>query len=228
MREHFEALEHTEYGDILKNSPRWSNYMPGWMSVQEWERVLGPSVNNYWHMEHMAELTDHYIERADKLGIPLHEEDADLLRAVAYVHDFAEAIDGDTPDPDKVFDKQAFDQERSSLIKVLGSVTESPEAVADLVLPVMHGRHLLSHVWRAIELVEYYETCKMAERQLDNFDELREELYLSPDRWATLQDSLLTMAEVVLPKVEKQLIDFAWLPVIREYLEEEANEAGNS
>lgn len=216
------ALENTEYGKTLQNNARWSQFKPDWLAVNQWEYILGPDVNNYAHMGYMADLTDDYIKSAERLGSGFTKFDAQLLRDVAYIHDFAEAIDGDTPDPEKKFDKQAHEQERRSMIKVLGAVCVSgAEArdVAEKVLPVMQGRHFLSHHWRAIELIGYTETTRIAGIKATEMLELREALWLTPDQESELQANLEYMATNVHEINLRELERFSFIPMVREYLE---------
>lgn len=218
----YTALEHTEYGKTLQNNARWGQFKPAWLAVNQWEYILGPDVNNYAHMGYMADLTQDYIDSAKRLGCSFMNFDAELLLDTAYIHDFAEAIDGDVPDPEKKFNKQAHEQERRSLIQVLGAVTVSAaeaKDVAEKVLPVMQGRHFLSHHWRAIELIGYTETTRKAGIRVQEMSELREGLWLTPDQESELQAKLEYMANEVHAINLRELDRFSFIPMVKEYLE---------
>ena len=215
MRELYENLRNTEYGQTLESNVRWGTFKPEWMTSGAWERLLGPDVNNYRHMKFMAGLTDEYLSEAEQSNFGFTEEDADLLKATAWVHDFAEAIDGDIPDPLKEHTVQAYEAERKSLITVLGSVTESPEEVADLVIPVMQGRSELSVHWRCIEQLGYLKTTDRAGVQADRMNDVQQEFNLTFTQAQELQSQLVKMNLQTGTLIRKELEQFNWIPMVR-------------
>jgi len=209
--------EGNQYGDVLKENVRWGSYKPEWMGKREWVHILGEDSCNYLHMGYMAGLTRQYIDRTVGWGYELSHEDRELLMDTAYIHDFAEAIDGDVPDTEKVFDKETFAQERTSLIKVLGSVATDAVFLADRVLPVMQGKSVLAHHWRAIEVIGYAETAKKAGEQLNNLDGLVDELWFPPNELADVKTALEGVY-ATRERTHKHLKEFKFLPAVAEYL----------
>jgi 5'-deoxynucleotidase YfbR-like HD superfamily hydrolase len=219
MRPLYERLAETEYGETLLSAHRWGRFKPEWMPVEDWEHILGPDVNNYKHMGYMAGLTENYLERAEAHKFDFVDEEPGFLIATAYVHDFAEAIDGDVPDPEKVHTVEAYEQERNSFIKVLSSVTSDPETISDIVLPIMQGRSMLSAHWRAIELIGYTETTIKAKEQVKNLDQIQKDLGYNFTQTLELYQKLMTMSTQGHGMNIASLRKFEWIPMVKEYLE---------
>lgn len=219
-KHYYEKLEPTEYGQTLVNNVRWGSFKPVWMENKHWEHILGDDVNNYRHMGYTALLAEQYVERTRGWGYEMSEEDGQKLIDCAYIHDFPEAIDGDVPDPDKKFDKKTFAREKASMIKVLGSICTQNEAkeVAARVIPIMQGRSLLSHHFRAIEVIGYTETTKRANEQLYNMPRLITDLFLGPGKADLLHCVLEDMATKVHAQNLDKLRQFKFLPAVSEYL----------
>jgi hypothetical protein len=116
----------------------------------------------------------------------------------AWTHDFAEAIDGDIPDPDKDHSDDAKGKEKRSFLTVMGSVFNYPEEVGYEVFPVMYGKGELARHFRAIEIIGYTETAK---RAASVNGEAYQKLYKD-----------------VYPNAIEQLREFSNLPVVAEYL----------
>lgn len=208
-------LRQNEYGQALESNVRWGTFKPEWMSNGAWERLLGPDVNNYRHMRFMVGVTNEYLLEAENYDFGFTEEESDLLIATAYVHDFAEAIDGDIPDPEKVHTVQAYEAERASFIKVLGSVTDNPEEVSDLILPIMQGRSMLSVHWRCIEQLGYLKTTDRAGVQADRMNDVQEEFELSYRQAQELESQLVKMNLQAGTAIRKDLEKFEWIPMVK-------------
>ena len=195
------SLGETEYGQTLSDNVRFGRFKPDEIPNQEWIEALGPDVDNYKHMEYTANLAAWYIYEADRLGVPLSEEDQKLLILTAYVHDFAEAIDGDVPDPYKDHSDDAKAKEKRSFITVARTVVEDPEALGALVFPVMYGGSPLARDFRAIEIIGYAETAKQAGK-------------VTGEAYGKLYDE-------VLPNSLAMLEEYKDLKVVNNYLKEQ-------
>lgn len=218
MSEIYSALGDTEYGQILQGNVRFERFKPDCITNEVWVDVLGDDVNNLRHMQHTANITAWYIFEAESLGVPFTEEEQDLLMTTAFVHDFAEAIDGDVADPDKVDSDEVRDRELRSFVEVASSVTQYPELLADRVLPVMQGTHPLSRHFRAIEHIGYDQTAWEADYQSHQMGRIQRKHELSFPALHDLYHALRTLHEVVHPASLRDLASFADLPVIEKYI----------
>lgn len=221
MSDIYESLRYTEYGETLNNNIRFGRFKPDWLDNQVWVELLGMDVNNYEHMQYTAGLTTWYIQTAEEIGYPFPEEDAARLLTTAWVHDFAEAIDGDVPDPFKKDDEDTLATERRSFIKVASLVAEDPEELADFVFPVLHGSNYLSRHFRAIELMGYMETGLRALRSAHSMGELEHTYGFSHAELREIWQSLTTLGnEVVASETTRLPRDFWDLPVVQVYMNE--------
>lgn len=216
----YEALEHTEYGQTLLEQSRFGSFKPEWLPHEQWENILGADVNNYYHQASMAALTGWYIEESWHLGDAVGADNEHALLVTAYVHDFAEAIDGDTPDPQKTHTEADMQRERDSLIQVLSSVTPEAEEVADMVLPIMQRTDPLGERWRAIEIMGYCETAIKAGDELANIQTYANHYAWSNEQRDEVEHSLGRLNREVFWSSTSQLQEFADQPVIARYLAE--------
>lgn len=219
MSELYHALGDTDYGEVLYENVRFSRFKPDWLENWMWCEMLGQDVNNYEHMEYTAGITAWYIYEAERLGTPFSKDDQDLLITTAFVHDFAEAIDGDIPDPEKKNDDAEKSQERRSFEAVASSVTDDPEGLANYVLPVIQGSHRLSRDFRAIEIIGYNETGEQAGYLASHMGEIQYKYDFDLRHLSDLFFNLRRLnEEVVSSCIDKLGTQFNDLPVVREYL----------
>ena len=219
MSDFFESLQQTEHGETLANNIRFGRFKPDFLPNEVWVELLGDDVDNLKHMEYTAELTNWYIRQAWKLEEPFSLEDEHLLMTTAWVHDFAEAIDGDIPDPFKVDDEDTKATERRSFLTVASTVTDDPEGLADYVLPVMQGTHRLSRHFRAIEIIGYMETGRRALRASHGMGELQHTYGYTYEELHLIHQSLVSLGTEVIESDTKRLAElFPDFPVVMEYL----------
>lgn len=220
MSELYHALGNTDYGDTLRDNIRFGSFKPDFLENWQWAEILGQDVNNLEHMEHTAGLTAWYIFEADRLGVPFSQVDQDILMTTAYTHDFAEAIDGDVPDPLKKTDDDTKRQERNSFYLVASAVTDYPDNLTELVMDVTQGRHRLSRDFRAIEIIGYIETGKKAGEVAHRMGEIQHKYDFDLPHLRKLYLSLLHLHDAVIAKdLTKLEKDFSDLPVVRSYLD---------
>lgn len=189
----------TDYGIILDNEIRFSTFKPEFISNEEWVEMLGPDVNNRLHMERAYLLTRWFCAQQPDLT----ESEKDRLCLTAMVHDWAEAIDGDVPDPLKSDDTMR--QEMQSFVKVASSVTE-PHDLASRVFPVMFAKtSRLGKMWRAIEVMGYLETGVRASREAAYSDVWAEKFGLNDYQADLLLGHLRHMGAEVCARAVEQL-----------------------
>ncbi len=211
-------LGDTEYGQILQDNVRFGRFKPDCIPNEVWVDALGADVNNFQHMQNTAEITAWYIFQAEKLGAPMDRLDQSVLMMTAWTHDFAEAIDGDIPDPDKDHSQDAKEAEKQSWLTVMGSIVPAPELIGNVVFPVLHGESPLARDFRAIELIGYNETALRAVEQAHNLGELQMKHELSIPQLRALYGELVRLYDEVHPSCLQSLEAFRDLPVIEEYL----------
>lgn len=218
MSDFYESLKQTEYGETLSSNVRFGRFKPETLENHVWVDILGADVDNLEHMEWTAGIASWYVYEAERLGSPLSEEDKDTLITTAWVHDFAEAIDGDIPDPYKDHTEDAKAKEKRSFIQVASSITDDPEKLGEKVFPVMYGTGELARHFRAIELIGYNETALRAGIECHHLGYVQE-MYGVPvsDLRLTFM-ALVRLHDEVSPSARKSLEAFIDLPVVEEYL----------
>lgn len=218
MSDLYDALAETEYGQTLQGEIRFGSFKPEWLPNEQWVEMLGPDVDNYQHMSHMAGLTEWFIGESRKLGHDISENDEYRLMVTAYVHDFAEAIDGDVPDPHKDLGAIALAKERESFITVASSVTNDAETLARLVMPIMHRQEPLGDVWRAIELIGYLETAFRANTVLRSLRDWQEYFGWTNRQMHEMDANLWELYSQVLERNGKELRQYRLMPAVAKYL----------
>ena len=102
FREIHERFSATSYGQTLAKNIRYRFFKPPEVSHAEWERLLGPDVNNLEH--------HWWSERVMRAFLRSHphfsREEQEILLLTAVTHDWAEAIIGDIPYGQKTNDEE--------------------------------------------------------------------------------------------------------------------------
>lgn len=218
----YRDLGQNEYGQILQDNVRFGRFKPDDIDNETWVHVLGKDVNNLEHMEHTAGITAWYIFESERLGYPMRREDQATLMMTAWTHDFAEAIDGDIPDPHKVHSEEEHAKERRSWLRVMGSVSSTPELMGVAIFPVMFGEVDIARDFRAIEVIGYHDTALKAREQAHAMElDKKAPDQITPEE-ASLYLALVKLYIEVAPNSVKQLKQFKDLPVVAEYLRNKA------
>lgn len=217
--QYYKALADTEYGEVLQNNVRFGRFKPSWLANELWVDMLGADVNNYEHMEYTAGITAWYIYEAERLGEPFSRENQSTLMMTAWTHDFAEAIDGDVPDPHKVHTEEQYEKERQSFLRVARSVCSTPELMGVVVFPVLYGDIDLARHFRAIEIIGYAETAMKAGTYADRVRMFKKLYDFTPNEIKDVHIALGGLYREVLPSAIRQLQEFKDLPVVRAYLD---------
>lgn len=219
MSDLYIELGHNEYGIKLENEVRYGSYKPENISNDVWTSVLGPDVNNYYHMEYTAGIAAWYIEESERLGEPFSKEEQELLMLTAYTHDFSEAIIGDIPQPEKTGSLQEQVEETMAHLAVMESVTPHPYVLSRPVLDVMQDRDPLSRHFQAIEFIGYHETGYRAGQEKHRTSEWGRHHGLSPIQELDLARTLDKLhTEVQGGSFMHLLQNMNDLPVINSYI----------
>jgi len=218
MKQYWEALGDNHYGEVLKNNVRFESFKPDIVTNGDWEYLLGDDVNQYRHMDHTATITSDYIAEHNRISRPLTWLDAYELLQCAWTHDFAEAIDGDVPDPEKDTSIEAQRLERLSFFTVAQSI--NAQHLTEGVMDITQGRHRMSRHFRAIELFGYHQTAKRAQDEATNLVHRRPviDFALPKKRMLTIL-GLNQLHDEVAPKAIAGLQNnFSDLPAVASYL----------
>lgn len=156
----------TPYGQDLARGLRYDRYKPLEISNEEWEAMLGPDVNNLKHMEVTFDLAVAYLDTSERAQPGMYSpEEAELIKAAAISHDWAEAITTDI-----TFSKKtAADTEHEARIfeQYLPEFYNGP--AADLILEAAQKISFnedrtdkLAVAFNAVERIGYMETALKA------------------------------------------------------------------
>jgi 5'-deoxynucleotidase YfbR-like HD superfamily hydrolase len=157
-------MAESQYGQDLLERSRFGDFKPDWVSTELWGGLLGPDVNNLYHMHHTAENADRFAYEEE-----LNPLSTKLLTVTAAVHDLGEAVIGDIALPSKTRE----DEKREEV---------AFRHIANELWGVQVGQRLSKAVWsvlnktdkkhgdmfRAIEYVGYCTTAMQAGRMATN------------------------------------------------------------
>lgn len=163
----------THYGEKLRNNIRYGPFKPSGLSNTQWEKILGADVNNFNHLNLSLGLTKSFLigcekpqkkwdgKVPDKAIFTAKEKETLLLTAA--VHDWAEAVIGDIPFPDKKKSDEEMEMVylRQIVHEVVGEGNHEKECneLADTIESVLTGKDgKLSKAFNAIERVGYTRT----------------------------------------------------------------------
>lgn len=90
----YDEFAATPYGEKLANASRYGLYR-GSFTHEEWRRLLGRDVNNLLHMAYTLDLSAHFEQRRERLGIASTPERRGRKLKAAASHDNGEAITDD-------------------------------------------------------------------------------------------------------------------------------------
>ncbi|MDO8657773.1 MAG: hypothetical protein Q7K55_03470 [Candidatus Levybacteria bacterium] len=174
----------TEYGRSLGQKVRYDRYRPDSVSNNEWEKVLGPDVNNLKHLALTYGLTKHFVEAQNASLSKQHPDlftpqEQGILLVTAIVHDWGESVSGDW-----MFDLKTRaneEQEESVLAMLIAEIAEEEidTRLSNHIIKKVLGDKTskLGRAFNAIERLGYLRTGMRAWQQSYNTNgELREGL----------------------------------------------------
>lgn len=154
----FSTLEESQYGAQLAERTRFNDFKPDWVQTDLWCDLLGPDVNNLYHMQHTQGLAERFA----------HAEDLDagrtkLLLTTAATHDIGEAIIGDIALPSKTSDDEKREKiaYRQIVRELFGKRTG--DTLTEVVWSVLNKTDPKSgDMFRAVEYIGYCTTAMRA------------------------------------------------------------------
>lgn len=189
-----EQFANSDYGLILDNSVRFGTFKPDFIANEEWVEMLGEDVNNRTHMMRAYKLTRWAMSHED-----LSPLDKERMGLAAMVHDWGEAIVGDTPDPLKTAEGERLERIAWGTVasSLLGKHKAMELAIATDSIVFPQRQNKLSRLWRAIEYMGYFETARKAAEQAGSIDHWEERFDLSGTQSDLLLGSLRNMGSQV-------------------------------
>lgn len=211
----------TSYGVTLGENIRFSPFKPAHVTNKEWERTLGPDVNNLLHLPLSHRLTDIFLMNCaasdtEATEAVFSDDEREVLLFTATVHDWGEAVVGDIP----FHEKSEEDEQQEMVIlkdmlpEVLGG-THSREQVsyyADSAIAVLSDRKSkLGRAFNAIEIAGYVRTGIRAWHQSKQVN-------------GELSPALFKMSQKVVSDHVEKLSAYAEIyPPIKSYVEHHQN-----
>ncbi len=122
----YKEFSHSRYGKTLEKNTRFDGFRQEDTSRKEWMKLLGRDVNNLYHLNITRSLTKWFLAKNDSLNqendnnnchIKLNLEQKENLILAATIHDWQEAIVGDTPLPLK--NQQTEELEKQILLNII-------------------------------------------------------------------------------------------------------------
>ena len=139
----------SEYGKVLKDRIRYSEFKPSGILNNEWVRILGPDVNNLDHLYFTYLLTRKFL----MFNRDFSEEDSGTLLISALIHDWGETVIGDIRFPSKNESHNVL--ERIYIKRISGEVLnnlEIEEKIDKVITEVFNGDNF--HLRRAFDSIE--------------------------------------------------------------------------
>ena len=188
----FQDIDNSEYGQLLVQRTRFGNFKPDFVDTEMWCNLLGPDVNNLYHMDYTKHLAEDFCDLGN-----VDPDTKDLLLTVAITHDIGEAIIGDIALPDKTeADEQ---QEKLAYRKIATELWgEAGNELTDRVWRVLNKEDAeTGDMFRAIEYVGYCSTAKRALLAAESLAHGFIDIGLPRDQKETVMGGLLALHKAV-------------------------------
>ena len=162
FRDLYKQFARTEHGRRLEAHIRFGPMKPAELSHADWERALGPDVNNLRHLLESLKLTQKAIAAYAQHGRELSLSDMELLQLAAVIHDWQEAYPhiGDAMVQAKNGDTHAIEmqalREMADEIVEDAAIRSRIDAAIDEVL--MDPSSRLGEIFHAVERLGYMRT----------------------------------------------------------------------
>ncbi|PJE61732.1 hypothetical protein COU87_03080, partial [Candidatus Roizmanbacteria bacterium CG10_big_fil_rev_8_21_14_0_10_39_12] len=198
----YKRYKGSDYGLQLFRQPRFGKdtIKPEGIGTNDWTLLLGPDVNNLWHLPHSVNVATIYQSLDDPSDgcIPqdypiLAEAFSDkyqVLQVVAVVHDIQEAVIGDINFHDKTDESQI--KEEDTFLVMMGSLYGDyfrDGAIQEIAQIVFHQNNPLGYQFQIIEEMGYVMTALQADHITNDSPHLQN--VLSGRREALDEDLLL-------------------------------------
>jgi 5'-deoxynucleotidase YfbR-like HD superfamily hydrolase len=169
----YTAFAESEHGQQLATQVRFERYNLAGVSNERWIELLGRDVNNLEHMPLTNRLTWVMIERLRESQPDLLDEgEEELLLVAAMVHDWGEAIVGDTTYSEKTDDHET--EERKAVAEILSAFEdEEMEGMIEMIEYaatniVFNAETKLGKIFNTIERIGYIRTAMRACRIVED------------------------------------------------------------
>ena len=202
----YELFANSPYGEKLRGAIRFGAYKPKDITNKEWVRVLGPDVNNLEHLKTSLAVAQDFVYRTANPHpewrpgteeIKFTRDEEELLCLTAIIHDWGEAVVGDTlfhrkteEDSEKEFEVLKGLIEELGRYKFTDPLVEKMHLAADIAF---QKDKKLSPAFNAIEHIGYANNVFEAWRKKSDYDGLVSEVLsgiakkLTGDHLATWQ-----------------------------------------
>lgn len=194
----------SEYGKDLESKSRFGVFKPDWVTTEQWTGLLGPDVNNLYHMPHTYDLAKAFCE-GENLDAPTTQ----VLLTTAITHDWGEALIGDIALPNKTEEDEKREKVayRQIATELLG---ERGNALTDLVWSVLEKTDpVRGEMFRAIEYIGYCTTALRARHEADLLVHGVKTLDITRDQKDQLTGALLGLHKAVEAKNFPTLAEYA-------------------
>jgi hypothetical protein len=161
-----EEFKKTDFGITLSSRVRYEKYKPAEVSNGRWVELLGADVNNLTHLTLTYGLVQNFVRATDMLQPGyLNEEEDEVLKVAALIHDWAEAIVGDISygdktDIDELQEQAAFEAHLAQFYD--GDAANLIDKARKEVVFDHMGNSKLGKAFNAIERVGYLRTALRA------------------------------------------------------------------
>lgn len=176
-RELFDKFSESVYGKSLDGQARWNIYRPEHISQTEWIKLIGRDADNLQHMWLTQGITELFLKYDDG-SLNITDEDADLLKTAATIHDWGESFNevtgtrGDIHYETKTNDDARSEQENfENIYDIL--MENSDVKRKHLILSIIFNKESrLGSIFNAIERVGYLRTAQKAFELSKSSDDL--------------------------------------------------------
>lgn len=166
-RKLFTMFSESEHGQSLDGQPRWDKYRPEHISKAEWITLLGRDADNLQHMWLTQGITELFIN-ADDGSLDLSDEDTDILRTSAVMHDWGESFDivtgvgGDINYELKTVDDTTIEQQKFEHLydQLIGNSDIKRKYM--IISTIFNHDSRLGRIFNSIERIGYMHTAQRA------------------------------------------------------------------
>lgn len=157
------SFAETDFGKTLASKVRYERYKPAGVTNERWTELLGADVGNLSHLQLTYGLTKSMNKHLQETqpGL-LDQEEEELLKTAALIHDWGEAIVGDISYSDKTEEDEVEEREQLSIILDQHTDNKAPqmkeliEGAANNV--VFNPDSKLGHIFNTVERIGYMRT----------------------------------------------------------------------
>ncbi|MDP4011969.1 MAG: hypothetical protein Q8P72_07165 [Candidatus Roizmanbacteria bacterium] len=172
----YKRYKESDYGAQLFQQPRFGidTIKPKGISTDDWTLLLGPDVNNLWHLPHSVNVATMYeiLDDPRHARIPqdypilagFFSDKYQVLQVAAVVHDIQEVLIGDINIHDKTMESQQREEEVfHTMMRSLYGDYFRDGAIQEIAQIVFHQSNPLGYQFQIIEEMGYVMTALQAD-----------------------------------------------------------------